>query len=493
MSHHASKTIAFGSQLAALLAALIFVCAGVTTARAQSEDTFGDSPDPVKLFERGQNAHARGDLLKALEFYDEAIKVRPEFSEAEFQRANALIGLSRFPEAEVSLRRTIELRKNWSLPHSSLGSLLIRLKRDSEAEAALREAIKLDRNNNLALRLLADLRLRAGDAKQAVELARRATADKDAPAANWILLALAERAAGDNIAALAALAQVLQLDGANVPALLERAEIRIATGDKEHAYGDLRAAETLIKSDKTGLTRLAADYQLAGKVDDAKRVAEAAGITRALTPANPHGVIGTPAEIAAANSSDAETERKALEVLLVKNPRNAMLLSRLGAAYRTLDPKSSLDYYKRAATIEPANVDYATGYSSALVQARRFKEAVDILRRVIADAPDNYAAHANLATALYESKQYPAALAEYEWLLKTKPDLAVAYYFIATAHDYLGEYDEALSAYEAFMGHADLSTNQLEIEKVKLRLPSLRRQIQLGQGTKRKTARTTPD
>jgi tetratricopeptide (TPR) repeat protein len=108
---------------------------------------------------------------------------------------------------------------------------------------------------------------------------------------------------------------------------------------------------------------------------------------------------------------------------------------------------------------------------------------------VISTAPDNYAAHANLATALYELKQFADALEEYEWLLKTKPDLIVAYYFIATAHDYLGQYPEALGAYEAFLVRADVKTNQLEIEKVKLRLPSLRRQIQLGQGAKRKTVR----
>jgi len=493
MSQRITKTIPFATPVAVLLGALIVICGAAFTAHAQ-DDTFGDSPDPVKLFERGQNAHARGDLAKALEFYDEAIKVRPEFAEAEFQRANALVGLGRLPEAETSLRRTIELRKNWSLPYSSLGSLLVRLKRDAEAEAALREALKLDRNNYLALRLLADIRLRAGDPKQAAELARRATADKDAPAAAWVLRAMAERAAGDNLAALAALAQVLQIEPANVPALLERAEIRIATGDNEHAYSDLKNAEVLIKGDKTGLARLAADYQLAGKNEDAHRVAEAAGITTAQqSAATSRGVVGTTEEIAAANSEDPEVARAALEKLLIKNPNSAMLLSRLGAAYRTLDPKQSLDYFKRAATIEPANVDYATGYSSALVQARRFSEAVAVLRRVLTDAPENYAAHANLATALYEAKQYTAALSQYQWLLKAKPDLSVAYYFIATAHDYLGEYNEALEAYEAFIGRADIATNQLEIEKVKLRLPSLRRQIQLGQGTKRKTASTTPD
>ena len=58
--------------------------------------------------------------------------------------------------------------------------------------------------------------------------------------------------------------------------------------------------------------------------------------------------------------------------------------------------------------------------------------------------------------------------------------------FHSTAHDYLGEYPEALASYEKFLAAADAKTNQLEIEKVKLRLPSLRRQIQLGEGAKKK-------
>ena len=134
-------------------------------------------------------------------------------------------------------------------------------------------------------------------------------------------------------------------------------------------------------------------------------------------------MVGTPEEIDAANSDDSAVARKALELLLAKNPNNAMLFARLGAAYRTIDAPKSLAYYKRALAIEPANADYATGYSSALVQARRFAEAATLLRQVIAAAPDNYTAHANFATALYELKQYRLAISEYEWLKKAKPDL----------------------------------------------------------------------
>jgi tetratricopeptide (TPR) repeat protein len=163
-----------------------------------------------------------------------------------------------------------------------------------------------------------------------------------------------------------------------------------------------------------------------------------------------------------------------------------MLLGRLGASYRKDDPARSLDFYRRAAEIQPDAPEYALGYGAALVQARRFAEAAGILRQVVKATPDNYVAHANLATALYESKLYPEAIPEYEWVLNAKPEVTVAHYFIATSHDYLGEYPEALASYEKFLAVADATTNQLEIDKVKLRLPMLRRQIQLKEGAKRK-------
>ena len=197
-------------------------------------------------------------------------------------------------------------------------------------------------------------------------------------------------------------------------------------------------------------------------------------------------VAGTTAEIEAANDADPAKARQALEALLQKNPRNAMLLARLGASYRTDDPARSLEFYRRANEIDPRNADYATGYAAALVQSRRFAEAVSILRRVTATDPGNYIAHANLATALYELKRFDEALPEYRWLLARKPDLIVTYYFIATAHDKMGEFENALAAYEIFLARADAKVNELEIEKVKLRLPVLRRQIKLGQGVKRK-------
>lgn len=468
---------------------VLVVACSTALVNAQTEDPLGDNAaDPVKLFEKAQTAHARGELERALSYYQEAIKVRPEFPEAEFQLGNVFVSLGRLTEAESAFRQAINLRKHWSLPYSALGALLARVNRESEATPLLREALKLDKSDNLALRVLANLRLQAGDVKEALILAQAATNDADASASTWLMRAITERANGDKIAARISLQRVLQSEPENVVALVERAELYVDDGEHEKALKDLTAIEQLKISDKQILSRIAVAYQRAGKADDARRVAEHGGLVQGEEKSADGNakVIGTAEEIEAANNEDPAVARKALEKLLEKNPRSAMLLARLGASYRMDDPKRSQDYYRRAAELQPDNPEYATGYASALLRHRRFAEAAGILRRVITIAPENYTAHANLATALYELKRFAEAIAEFEWLLKARPDLAVAYYFVGSARDNLGEYREALVAYEAFLSRADAKTNQLEIDKVNLRLPLLRRQIQIGQGVKRK-------
>ena len=199
-------------------------------------------------------------------------------------------------------------------------------------------------------------------------------------------------------------------------------------------------------------------------------------------------VIALRAELAGDAGSSVE-ERAALEDLLKRNPRDANLLSRLGSSYRRVDPMKSQGYYYRALQLDPKNPKYATGYAAALIQGRQFAEAEPILRDVIKSAPDDYPAHVNLALALYEMKRWAESVHEYEWVASARPEIAATYFFIATAHDNLGEYRPALDAYQNFLSHADPTSNQLEIEKVNLRLPVLRAQVQRGEGAKQKKPR----
>ena len=400
---------------------LLLACAATSLhAQTPEDDERDEGDDPVIIFNRAQDAHAKGDLARAIELYTEAIKVRPEFSEAEYQKGVAHISLKQTADAEKSLRRAIKLRADWSLPQTSLGLLLVNAGNDAGAEPFLRRAIELDATDINALAALASLRLRAGAKEEALNFIVRATARENATADMWVTRAAIERAAGDKTAAADSIARALQLDLNNVAAIEERMELAADAGDYERAIPDIESALRAAPNSPRLRTRLANYHALAGE------------------------------------------------------------------KYRVSDPQKSLEHYRRAAEIEPNNVNHATGYASALVQARRFAEAAALLRRILTSAPDNYAAHANLATALDGLKQYPDALVEYKWLNRARPELPVTYFLLARAYDLTGELDLALASYETFLAKADAVQNGLEMEKVNLRLPNLRRQIKNGQGTKRK-------
>jgi tetratricopeptide (TPR) repeat protein len=465
----------------ALAFALVLLCApGVT---AQDRDEFDETAaDPVKLFNRGQEAHAKRDYERALELYEEALQLKPDFAEAEFQRAAALVALKRLPEAEKSYRRAMELRRAWPLPPAALGLLLVRTPgREKEAEPLLRRALELDAKNLTATVALAELRARAGDAAESATLWRRATELKPDDAALWVALARAEVSVKDSAGARKSFVRALDVEPSNVDARLGRADLLISTGEKERALEDVRALEPLAKSDWKLAVAVANRYGLVGKKDEARRIYESlpAEAKQSEEGRKLHAALtDLPCE-------DTPESRAALEQLIVSEPKNAAALACLGRLERTNNPERSAELYRRAAGAEPHNVDYAVGYASALVQLKRFAEAAGILERVVAAAPEHYEAHANFAAALFELKLYNRAVVEYKWLERAKPELAVVHFFIAIAHDRMGEFEEALAEYETFLARADRSVNQLEIEKVNLRLPSLRNQIKRGEGAKK--------
>jgi tetratricopeptide (TPR) repeat protein len=464
-----------------LVFALAVVCA--PSSHAQDGDGFDETAaDPVKLFNRAQEAHAKKDYERALELYEEALQLRPDFPEAEFQKAGALAALKRTAEAEKSYRRAMTLRPTWALPPAALGLLLLRADgRAGEAEPLLRRSLELDAKNLAANVALAEMRVRAGDAAGALSFWRRATELKADDSALWVARARAEVVVKDAAAAVKSFARAIEVEPSNVEARLGRVDLLIASGDKEAAVADVRALEAQAKSDSKLAVALANRYGLAGNKEDARRVYES------LPEEVKQSEEGRKLQAALDDlrCEDSPEVRATLERLVAAEPKNAKALACLGSLTRTTEPERSLEYYRAAAETDGRNADYAVGYAAALVQLRKFPEAAAILRRVVEAAPDKYEAHANLAAALFEMKLYNEAVVEYKWIARSRPELAVTHFLVAAAYDRLGMYEEALEEYETFLARADAAVNQLEIEKVNLRMPSLRGQIKRGQGLKK--------
>jgi tetratricopeptide (TPR) repeat protein len=445
---------------------------------AQSDD----DRDPVKLFEKGQDAHAKNDLKRAIELYDAAIKLQPEFPEAEFQRAMAWLALNRPKDAIEGFNRAVALRPDWALAYSTFGVQLERRgAENADTERILRRALELNAKDLNAMTSLALLRDRQRDRTEALNLITAASSLPDANQETWRRRAWFERDYGDLLAAVASITHSIEFDKTAAVPRMNRAQFLLEMKDVAGALSDLNTLKFNSKTDVGIVTEAAKLYARAGKPDEGARLLDNLSDADRKLPE----VVALRAQMSGDAESTAEG-RAALENLLKQNPRDAALLARLGSAYRRIDPARSQDYYYRANQIDPENPKFAVGYAAALIQARKFAEAEPILKRVIALTPDDYTAHANLALALYEMKRFAEAVPEYEWVAAAKPEIAATYFFIAIAHDNLGEYKAALDAYEKFLSHADPANNKLEIEKVNLRLPVLRSQIQRGQGVKAK-------
>ena len=183
----------------------------------------------------------------------------------------------------------------------------------------------------------------------------------------------------------------------------------------------------------------------------------------------------------------AETENVAeLEKILAENPKDSAVLGRLCILTRVENPQKSLAYCQSAYELEPENINHAIGYGAALVQAKNYDQAVNLLKRIVQIAPENYTAHANLAAALFQLKRYNEAIIEYNWISNKQPDLAITYFFLGISYDNLREYLDAMANYQQFLRFAKPETNQLEIDKVNLRLPGLQKQIEKEGKNKRR-------
>src|SRR4051812_7103255 len=199
----------FFSAISLLMSVLLF---SAFTVLAQNEMP-ASTDDPVQFFEKGQDEHAKGNFQNAIDFYDQALKVLPEFAEAEYQKGNAYLSLGKKTEAESAFRRAVGLRGEWTLALTALGTLLERRGEYVEAEKLLTKAIALDDSNFPAYSGLIELRLKTGatgeNLKPLLEKLRVFSSKENAAAPVFAAQATLENALGDPSAAKRSIGRAL--------------------------------------------------------------------------------------------------------------------------------------------------------------------------------------------------------------------------------------------------------------------------------------------
>jgi tetratricopeptide (TPR) repeat protein len=451
----------------------------------------------AEFFEAGQTAHQAGDLNKAIEAYSEALKREPSLWQAEFQRGLAYLSLNRMAEARASMQRvneqlaqfadSPELQQISTRVQVTLGEIALAEAKPGDAEKAFRRALELNPGSARAHSGLAEVLLAGGKQEEAIAEAKAALQAGDDRAANYSILGRAQAFSGNYEEALPNLAEALKRDPKNSITLLSRAEAFIAQKRLDEAIADLRAAKDIEPLARTKL-RLASIYM------QTKKYEEAVALYQALLKDEPANAEARAAlAVAMIESGKGDEAIAQLESLIKAEPNRADLRAQLAELYLPAQPEKALEQYQFAAKLEPSQLNHQIGVGSAFVKLRRFQEAVTVLRQAMAQNPKEeiaYFAHTNLATALLEMDDYLNAANEYIWILnyqKNRGDrkrTALTLYFLGICLDKLADFEQALKAYEQFLALAS-PENQLEIDKVKLRLPSLQRQIKDGKGKRK--------
>ncbi len=473
----------FNSTRQAIVIALLCFTFCVMPSFAQGDDA--GSQDAVAIFNQAQDIHEKGDLAGAIKLYDKAIALTDNFPEAEYQKGNAYLALNKIDEAETAFRKATENRPEWSLALAMLGDVLVRKqiaaaesgnaveskRLSNEAAETLAKAIELDANNFPAYAALVDLQLHSATTPKTLgetlaNLRSLTDGKVKVPASIWSARAAIENAVGDKALARSSLKNALAVDPRNINAIKFAAELALGDSDTEQAAAYTDSLARLAPNQPSTIILQARVAAAQGKPDVAIKQLDLLKVKSAEADA-------LRTAIAASASKDAVQ----FEALLEKEPKNTAYLGRLCILDRIDAPDKALDYCRRASETEPNNINHAIGYGAALVQAKRFEQSVALLRRILEIAPDNATVRANLATALYQLKRYTEAKTEYQWIAAKMPENAIAHFLLAVSHDQLSEYLDALANYQEFLRLADPAKNQLEIEKVNLRLPSLQKQI----------------
>ena len=100
------------------------------------------NPGPAVALQALATAHAqRGDFVVAVELFDRALKLKPDYAEAHANRGNVLRCLARFKEALECYDRAIELNPYFAEAWNNRGVVLRDLRRLEEALASHERAI----------------------------------------------------------------------------------------------------------------------------------------------------------------------------------------------------------------------------------------------------------------------------------------------------------------------------------------------------------------
>lgn len=113
--------------------------------------------------DKGNDLYNRHLYAQAIEEYEKAIALLPNYAEAYYGLGNAYADLSKYDQAITAYNRALKIRPDYSLAHAALGTLYEDMSRSTEAIGAYKKAIVFDQRDDYSHYRLGELYLKVGN------------------------------------------------------------------------------------------------------------------------------------------------------------------------------------------------------------------------------------------------------------------------------------------------------------------------------------------
>lgn len=312
---------------------------------------------------RGIAAAQQGDLPRAGELFEEAVRRESGNRLYRFQLGVALLSQGRFEAAERSFREAVRIDEGFHQAWFNLAACLERLARTEEALAAYRRSGEsLPEGGIAVIRLLRGLR-RHDEALVAAKAAVEARGDR--------------------------------LDGH-----LELGACLAESGRLEDAIAAWRRAAEIAPDSPDPRFRIGVALALLGRIDAAQEAYE--GVLRDH-PRHVASMVNLAALLMRRERLE-EAGRQLKAALDLRPPETPIILRAIGdLQIRNRNPASAEAAYREAARLAPHDLLSKLGVGESLRQLGRFDEAIRELRTVADHAPDLDGPVESLALAMHQA------------------------------------------------------------------------------------------
>ncbi|HUJ72028.1 MAG TPA: tetratricopeptide repeat protein [Verrucomicrobiae bacterium] len=279
-----SLRMAAGAGLLIVLGTATWGRAGAyTTDETLWRDTLAKNPNAwLAHYNLGSDLERTGRTQEALEQYEQALRVKPDYAEAHNGLGAALVQTGRAGEAIVHFERALQIKPDFAEAHCNLGFALEQVGRVGEAIGQLEQALRIRPDDPEAYNNLGGALLLLGEPQEAVVEYDRAAKVKPDSAAIHNNLATALARTGRIKEAVAQYEQALRIEPDYAQAHYNLARLLASLppaqgGDPVRAVGLAQRLCELSGNGAPGdLDTLALAYAAAGRFNDASATAERA-------------------------------------------------------------------------------------------------------------------------------------------------------------------------------------------------------------------------